>query len=268
MASSKNILFLITGTFLFLGCPDPVEDPDPPVAPIWVEKSQPESFSEKGIDAESRNRIVLMWHPNEEIDLAGYTIYRADNTLENDFVKRFKIDLIQNIGADTAFYDDSVSNYVDYYYFITAFDNAGNESNESDTLTYMLLNSPRLESPVNENISSHFTFQWMDLATHFTYTSEYVIRMEYFENGKYIPYWICRFLNQWYGYENTDPIPFDYFPRNSGSIPLNVLEVGGSEEYPQNGSYRWKIKAISEVDNATNLDEASGESDWGFFEIQ
>lgn len=267
MGSDKRYLALIFGAIFMLGCPDPVEDPDPPAPPIWVEKSQPESWRERGIDAESRNRIILMWYPNNETDLAGYKVYRADTTIENGFKERFRIELIQNVGADTVFYDDSVFNYVDYYYFIRAFDNAGNKSDNSDTLTYQLLNSPRPVSPVDEEVSGHFTFQWMDLASHYTYSTEYVIRMERQADGEFTPYWICRFLNQWYGYENDRPIPFDFFPANSDNIPSNVLVVDGSTEYPQSGSYRWKIKAISEVDNTTNLDEASGESDWGFFEI-
>lgn len=268
MGSDKRYLALILSTIFILACPDPVEDPDPPAPPIWVEKSQPESWIERGIDAESRNRIILMWYPNNEADLAGYKIYRADTKIENGFKERFRIELIQNVGADTIFYDDGVSKYVDYYYFIKAFDNAGNESDNSDTLTYQLLNSPRLVFPVDEKVSGRFTFQWMDLASNYTYSTEYVIRMEYYKDGKYTPYWICRFMNLWYEYADGSPIPFDFFPANGNNIPLNVLVVEGSKEYPQSGSYRWKVKAISEVDNATNLDEASGESDWGFFEVQ
>ncbi len=251
---------------IFIGCPDPVEDPYPPETPVWVNKTLPESSMELGIDAENRNRIVLMWHPNTDTDLAGYTIYRADTTIDNSFENHHTIDLIQHVGLDTVFFDEVIP-YVDYFYFIRANDIAGNDSPPSDTVTYKLLRAPRLESPIDESVSSQFTFTWMDLAAHFTYSTEYVIRMEKNVDNHYEPYWICRFTNQWYGYENESPIPFPFFPAGSNQ-PSNILSVIGSDSFPEPGDYRWKVKAISEVDNATNLDEASGESDWGFFEVE
>ena len=33
------------------------------------------------------------------------------------------------------------------------------------------------------------------------------------------------------------------------------------------GNYRWKIKSISQVDNQSGIDEASGESPWQYFSI-
>ncbi len=259
---------LLFSVLFVIGCPNVMEDPDPPERPSWVEKSLPESEIEIGIDAASRDRIVLMWHPNYESDLAGYTIFRADTTIENGFEELVSIDLIQSTSIDTQFFDENVNTYIQYFYFIRAYDNADNASSPSDTISYMLLRSPRIEHPIDESVDSLLTLEWMDRADAYIYSSEYVLRIEKLNDGIYQHYWICRMFNQWYGYENTEPIVFSYFPSNSTLQPENVILAWGSTSYPSSGNYRWKVKAISEVDNQTNRDEASGESDWGFFEVE
>ncbi|MCK5331150.1 MAG: hypothetical protein KAK01_07070, partial [Candidatus Marinimicrobia bacterium] len=62
-------------------------------------------------------------------------------------------------------------------------------------------------------------------------------------------------------------IPFNYFPSEQ-SGPSNLLICNGLYQTLPPGVYRWKVKAISEVDNHTNLDEASGESEWVYFAIE
>lgn len=269
---NKPHLRLITLSILALmivliGCPSPVEDPNPPGAPVWVGKSLPESLQERGIDAEN-NRIRLEWHQNLEDDLAGYRIYRADTSLDNSFDLIQTIDLIQNIGVDTVFSDNSIFNYVNYFYYITSVDLADNESDRSDTISYMLINPPQLLAPSNVIVSGTLTFVWLDRASNFTFSNEYVLRLDRLNAGKFTSIWVCRFTNQWFGWENHTPIPFNYFPANSSTHPGNLIACLGDTTWLSAGSYRWKIKAISEVDNHTGLDEASGESEWGYFEIE
>ncbi len=254
--------------FFFWACPEVVEDPNPPAQPKIVEKSLPETWVEQGIDADNtgENRIVLMWYPNQEEDLAGYMIYRADTVITNKFNHIATIDLFHTLGADTIYYDDSLRTYVDYYYFIRARDHAGNLSDPSDTMTYRLLLSPQCIAPIDTSVGQNFTFKWMDRVDSFVYSTEYVLRLDNLDLNQTV--WICRFLNHWYeDISNGIPIPFNYFPSEQ-SGPSNLLICNGLYQTLPPGVYRWKVKAISEVDNHTNLDEASGESEWVYFSIE
>lgn len=263
-----KIGIVLTG-FFFWACPEVVEDPDPPAPPKIVEKSLPEAWVEQGIDADNtgENRIVLMWHPNQEEDLAGYAIYRADTVITNKFNHIATIDLFHTLGADTIYYDDSLRTYVDYFYYIRARDHAGNHSLPSDTMTYRLLLSPQCIAPIDANVGQNFTFEWMDRVAGYENSIEYVIRVDNYELNQTV--WICRFTNAWLGFENTTPIPFDYFPSDqTGSTNAVILYCNGLYQTLPPGVYRWKVKAISEVDNHTTLDEASGESEWVYFAIE
>ena len=84
----------------------------------------------------------------------------------------------------------------------------------------------------------------------------------------------------WFGFENETPINFPYFPANGywpengesdpgipDNAPTNVISCYGYTSELPTGSYRWKVKAISEVNNITGVDEASGESEWLYFNI-
>lgn len=254
-------VFMVSGS-----CLDVPEDPEPPVRPEWVQKSLPESFDERGIDADNtgKERIVLMWYQNQEEDLAGYEIYRADTSSDNTFKKiRFR-DIFQVQGVDTMMFDDSVSNHVDYFYCIKARDISGNLSISSDTISYRLINAPECISPVNSTVEAGLAFEWMDLASNYEFSTEYVIRLENMSLGQTV--WTARFTNIWYGYENNNPVSFQFF-NCSDQQPDNLISCNTNLSRLVPGVYRWKIKAISEVDNSTNLDEASGESEWAYFTV-
>ena len=252
------------------GCTESREDPTPPEPPVWVLKSAPEAWQEQGIDADSRGEgaIVLMWHPNNESDLSGYELYRADSGKTGLYKKRFTIDLFEPL-IDTLFFDDSVKHYVAYYYYLLAFDLAGNRSLPSDTIHYTLLNAPVTYTPVNDTVSvSELRFEWMDRPSHYVYSNEFVLRLErVIEPLKMEVVWISRFNNDCYECGNTRPQGIPYFsPQDPwpGNVTVCVAET--DTLFP--GQYRWKIKAIGEVDNQTNLDESSGESEWAYFILE
>ncbi len=259
--------WLIILTTFFIACPEAVEDPDPPERPVMVTKSLPESWHETGIDADNTgsSRIVVMWHPNTEDDLAGYVIYRADTLTENGFREIATIDLFNVFGADTVFFDDSLYYWINYFYFICALDNSDNLSQPSDTVTYRLIRAPQGLIPRDTTIVGSFQFYWMDRAANYEYSTEYVIRLDNLEMGQTV--WIARFTNVWYGFENSEPIPFSFF-NGDDSRPTNLLSHAELYTELPSGIYRWKVKAISEVDNTSGLDEASGESEWLYFNIE
>ncbi len=73
-------------------------------------------------------KLELTWSPNNELDLAGYNIYRS--TLSGSSYQQ-----VATIGAvNTTWEDEGLENGVSYYYVITAFDDAPtpNESPYSD----------------------------------------------------------------------------------------------------------------------------------------
>lgn len=66
--------------------------------------------------ATAYNRVVLKWPANTESDIAGYRVYRDGKPLKTI------------TGRTTTYTDTSVVGWATYYYQITAFDIAGNES--------------------------------------------------------------------------------------------------------------------------------------------
>ncbi len=253
---------------IFCGCPEVVEDPDPPAEPRLVEKTAPEAWVESGIDADNngQNRIVLMWYPNQEIDLQAYDIFRADTMLENGFMKIATIDIYNNFGADTVYFDENVFTYVDYYYYIRARDNADNYSPRSDTLKYRLLREPVGLAPNDTTVTRNFIFKWMDRADpkKYEWSHHFVIRLDNLDTDSTI--WICRLINHWYDDANIKPIQLEYF-EPIGTFPDGVITCNQKYSLPS-GLYRWKIKTINAMEFETGLDESSSESEWLFFEIE
>jgi len=249
---------------------------------MWIEKSQPDNRIELGIDSDNNTKsgIVLTWYSNSENDLAGYNIYRGQqsNGTAIQYEHLTEIDIFQKFEYDTLYFDINASDNVTYFYYIEAEDLAGNKSSPSDTISYTLRLPPTSLSPVNTIADSFPIFRWIDNVENYQYTSEFVIRVEKSNENSTEPFWVCRFYNQWFGYENTIPISFLFFPAMGSwdeinidlhtNAPSNVISCYGTTSVMSNGTYRWKIKAISQVNNETNIDDASGESAWSYFNIE
>ena len=72
------------------------------------------------------DKVTLTWTENEETDLAGYNVYRS-TTSGSNFTKR------NSTVITTATFDDTeLENLVKYFYVVTAVDNGGNESGNSN----------------------------------------------------------------------------------------------------------------------------------------
>lgn len=70
--------------------------------------------------------LTLMWNPNQEPDLQGYNVYRGTQSGQYQMIATT---------TDTS-YVDSVDSGNVYYYAITAFDTAGNESDYSNEVSW------------------------------------------------------------------------------------------------------------------------------------
>jgi hypothetical protein len=118
-----------------------VEDPSPPSQPVWVQKSLPDAWPERGIDAHENRGVFLEWRPNPEDNIAGYILYRAEYYEENDSLGKYN--LISRVDTETnnilEYLDYTALIRTDYRYTLKAEDNSGNHSEYSESLKYELL---------------------------------------------------------------------------------------------------------------------------------
>ena len=279
----KNI-YQIELLFLFcalISCNVPTERDILLLPPKLVEKSRLDAQVELGIDSDNIQKpgILVMWHPNNEVDIEGYSIFRGQESIgsiiEFDTIAEIRIN--NQFTYDTLYLDTSVSNYIEYYYFVKVKDINGHYSQPSDTISYILSYYSDAISPTNIISDSLPIFRWIDNIDDYQYTSEFVIRLEKFGQDNFQTIWVSHFYNVWFGYENTSPISFQYFPATvfwgetsetfHTNAPTNVISCYGRNAGLTQGSYRWKIKSITELNNITGLDERSGESFWQYFDI-
>jgi hypothetical protein len=95
-----------------------IEEPDnPPAAP-------------NNLAATAGNYLVsLDWDDNSETDLAGYNVYRSENSGSN--YGKINVSLV----ADSNYVDNDANNWTDYYYVVTAVDANSHESVYSNEAT-------------------------------------------------------------------------------------------------------------------------------------
>lgn len=132
---------LLFFSFLISNCGFDIEDPTPPSAPVWVQKSLPEEWPERGIDAHESGRIYLEWEFNPKDNISAYLIYRAkyfevpDSTGDYDLLEHLETESLVDMG----YLDTHSAIRTKYYYRLQAVDRSDNHSALSDPLTYSLL---------------------------------------------------------------------------------------------------------------------------------
>lgn len=82
--------------------------------------------------AAAPNRLSLFFAANQEPDIAGYVVFRATN--ENEPLDKW-LRLNQDLIATTTFQDLTVESGQKYFYYVRAVDNAGNQSEPSETVS-------------------------------------------------------------------------------------------------------------------------------------
>lgn len=83
-----------------------------------------------------QDSVLLQWRANSESDMAGYNIYRAENS-------GGPYSIVNNLlVAETAFIDRTVTNEITYFYVISAVDVDGNESRYSKEINAMPTSIP------------------------------------------------------------------------------------------------------------------------------
>ena len=94
----------------------------------------------EGIEGTSGDEMIeLIWEANSEDDLAGYNLYRSEESFSDvsdmSPVNRFLI-------SDIKFTDENLQNGITYYYRLTAMDENNNESNPSSELEITSFSDP------------------------------------------------------------------------------------------------------------------------------
>jgi hypothetical protein len=170
-------MFLILNSSSFiLNCGIDIEDSTPPSPPQWVNKSLPEEWPERGIDAHESGGIFLEWEPNIEENIEAYLIYRAELIGENDSLSDYQLISRHSMEIFSAleYLDIEVSIRTHYIYKLRAEDISQNLSDYSESLNYSLLEAiaPSQLSPngFNQQLNSGRSLIWGNYA--------YAIEME------------------------------------------------------------------------------------------
>lgn len=127
--------------FLTIECGLDVEDPTPPSPPVWVQKSLPEEWPERGIDAHETGGIYLEWEVNLEDNISAYLIFRAEYYDHKDSLGEYKKIYRKpaEINVDMEYVDTDIKANIKYYYELRAEDLSENLSPYSDSQFYKIL---------------------------------------------------------------------------------------------------------------------------------
>jgi hypothetical protein len=139
--SGNSLLFLFLFSLLLVKCGLDIENSTPPSPPVWVQKSLPEEWPERGIDAHESGGIYLEWESNREENVVAYQLFRATWYETNDSIGDYNF--ISRIGEQSqlvlSYFDDQVAIRSRYYYKLKAEASIENFSTFSDSIYYSLL---------------------------------------------------------------------------------------------------------------------------------
>jgi hypothetical protein len=152
-----KLLLIFQFSFLFFQCGLDVEDPTPPSPPVWVQKSLPEEWPERGIDACEGGGIQLEWESLSPLEgITNVQIFRAEYFGMSDSLGEFELLAeINTESMDVVEYQDySARVRVRYFYKLRVIDLSNNSSLFSDSLTFMLLPPVALHAMSPNGVSS------------------------------------------------------------------------------------------------------------------
>jgi hypothetical protein len=241
-----SILLTFNVTILISSCGLDIEDPTPPSPPLWVEKSLPEEWPERGVDAHESGGIYLEWAPNPEEDIIAYHIYRAiwfdviDSLGDFEIISR--IDVESNSSME--YVDQNIEPRLKYSYKIKSENTANNLSDYSDKASYSLLPLHGADSMVPNGST-----QVIDVDRTLSWSYFYIVEMEDFCLT------ILTTKNEFITREII--LPGGYVGRPEyWSIPEEILLVSGTV-------YKWRIDSSAKYLNG--IETSGSESPWASF---
>ena len=231
---------------IFNSCGIDVEDPTPPSPPQWVEKSLPEEWPERGIDAHESGGIYLEWEPNTEDNILANLIYRAEYFDDNDSLGQYEqIDRLEaSSNATLEYVDTDLKVRTQYYYKLKSADLSENRSDFSDSLCFGVLPQISIGTMAPNGLLDSLN---KDMKLYWRYT--YSVEMEDY---------CLTMVNQ-----NGDYIFREVF------TPGNYLDGTESREIPESVTlvpgqiYRWRVDTAARYEN--DVETAGSESNWATF---
>jgi hypothetical protein len=244
--STFGLLLTFNFSFLTIQCGLDVEDPTHPSAPVWVQKSLPEAWPERGIDAHESGGIFLEWEPNLQDNIAAYLLYRAQYFDLEDSIgsydQTYRLDMGEN--NELSFLDSDVRVNTQYFYALKAEDVSSNVSEFSDTLDYTL--QPRINLAM---MSPNGLSDTLGLDRALSWRYSYQVAMEDYSLTIVDPLGDLIFRDRF--------SPGNYVSRaESRMIPYSILFQGGQ-------TYRWRIDTGAQYTD--QLERSGSESPWATF---
>jgi hypothetical protein len=241
------LLNLHFSIFIFQSCGLDVEDPTQPSPPQWVQKSLPEEWPERGIDAHESGGITIEWKIEFSPDVVAYHIYRGIAQTINDSI--FDFEFIARIVTFT----DSIGTYIDRgayemsdycFYKLKSENSAGQLSEYSDIASYFLLpainRNSMIPNSASDTLGPSRTLNWV--------YPVYIGMENYCVT-------IIGMANELV--ERAIITPGNYVSGSeSWQIPIDT-------EFNSGGIYRWRIDTGAEYVN--ERETAGSESQWATF---
>ena len=231
----------------FQSCGLDIEDPTPPSPPVWVQKSLPEVWPERGIDAHESGGIYLEWESNPEEDIAGYSIYRARWDDEAGNVNQYIAIATIKVDSETdlIYLDNEASEKQIYYYKLRSVDVSGNLSQFSESLKYELLPALSINTMMpngsTDSLNEDRTLSWV-----------FEMEVDLVDNCITVlssdNQLVTRVIVQ----------PYDYTGgREYWTLPTSLMLI-------PNRIYKWRIDANANY-NSESLENSGSESNWATF---
>ncbi len=226
-------LVILSLWFLTTGCVEEqiALDLTPPSVISFTPRNADSALVEQGIDAVPEgDYITLSWEASGAGDLAGYRLYRRNEDEEG--AERI---LIAELGKnelsyedrDTALAPDQATGLSSgFAYWITAFDESGNESGLSESAYYKLMVKPELNEPVvqGDTLTLSWTYNQSQDVDYFA------VRLFRLDQGSWVPFWITV-------HELFYPLSVTYTePLEAGSYLFQVDVIGATPEEEPSGA--------------------------------
>ena len=161
--STLGLLLTFNFSLLIFSCGLDVEDPTPPSPPVWVQKSLPEEWPERGIDAHESQGIFLEWYVPEERFIQEFNLFRQEGSDTSGYGLH-EVIAAENFGNEVFTYIDKDAHFDNpNAYYLVALDESAVMSSPSDTVFYILTQSIHASTMTPQNgdiLQANRTFNW------------------------------------------------------------------------------------------------------------
>lgn len=228
---------------LLIGCAreEIASDQEPPPVPQFIPRGADTLFVKQGIDAVPEGDFIdLSWLPSEADDLGGYRIYRRAEDSADVVPPELVVDLTtaQLAGdiflsyvdnGDVLFSDSSAG----FFYWVSAYDESGNESAPSESAYFRLMKKADLQAPLV--VADTLQLSWNYTGDPFE-VDYFVVRLFRQQGGVWTPFWL-------YKYNVYFPAQVDYVGvLAGGAYRYQVGVVGASPpDRPSGSEAAWQF---------------------------